>query len=86
MARFQQFQAGVSIEKAAENSGAAASIVGMNLGGMMSGAAATPASSGAAQSKEDIMGLLKQLGELKTAGILTEEEFSAKKAELLAKL
>lgn len=89
MARFQQFQAGVSIEKAAENSGAAASIVGMNLGGMMSGAAAAaPASSGApsAQSKEDIMGLLKQLGELKTAGILTEEEFSAKKAELLAKL
>jgi hypothetical protein len=36
--------------------------------------------------KEDIMKMLKDLGELKTAGILTEEEFAAKKAELLAKL
>ncbi|WP_420154266.1 SPFH domain-containing protein [Siphonobacter sp.] len=87
MARFQQFQAGMSIEKAAENSGTAASIVGMNLGGMMAGAVA-PASQPAQpnQSKEDIMGLLKQLGDLKAAGILTEEEFTAKKAELLAKL
>ncbi|PQA60048.1 SPFH domain-containing protein [Siphonobacter curvatus] len=87
MARFQQFQAGMSIEKAAENSGTAASIVGMNLGGMMAGAVA-PASQPAqpTQSKEDIMGLLKQLGDLKAAGILTEEEFTAKKAELLAKL
>jgi hypothetical protein len=32
------------------------------------------------------MKMLKDLGELKTAGILTEEEFAAKKAELLAKL
>lgn len=38
------------------------------------------------QSKEDIMNMLKQLGELKAAGILTEEEFNAKKTELLAKL
>jgi hypothetical protein len=38
------------------------------------------------QAKEDIMKMLKDLGELKTAGILTEEEFAAKKAELLAKL
>ena len=48
--------------------------------------AGNQASSGGAESKEDIMGLLKQLGELKEAGILTEEEFSAKKAELLARL
>ena len=93
MAKFQQFQAGVSIEKAAENSATAASIVGVNLGGMMAGAAApgavAPTSQPAAQpaqSKEDILGLLKQLGDLKAAGILTEEEFAAKKAELLAKL
>lgn len=38
------------------------------------------------QSKEDIMNMLKQLGELKAAGILTEDEFNAKKTELLAKL
>ena len=37
-------------------------------------------------TKDDIMKMLKELGELKTAGILTEEEFNAKKTELLAKL
>jgi membrane protease subunit (stomatin/prohibitin family) len=38
------------------------------------------------ESKEKIMAMLKELGELKTQGILTEEEFNAKKKELLAKL
>ncbi|VAV70097.1 hypothetical protein PPRCHA0_3795 [Pseudomonas protegens CHA0] len=32
------------------------------------------------------MAALTKLGELKAAGVLTEEEFSAKKAELLARL
>jgi hypothetical protein len=32
------------------------------------------------------MAMLKQLGELKTAGILTDAEFDSKKKELLAKL
>jgi membrane protease subunit (stomatin/prohibitin family) len=40
----------------------------------------------APQSKDQIMATLKQLGELKAAGILTEEEFNAKKKDLLAKL
>ena len=35
---------------------------------------------------QDPMTLLKQLGELKAAGILTEEEFEAKKAELLSRM
>jgi membrane protease subunit (stomatin/prohibitin family) len=35
---------------------------------------------------EDTIKLLKQLGELKEAGILTEEEFAEKKKELLNKL
>jgi hypothetical protein len=30
--------------------------------------------------------LLKQLGELKAAGIITEEEFNQKKADILSKL
>ena len=38
------------------------------------------------QSKEDIMKTLKDLAELKAAGVLTEEEFNEKKKELLAKL
>jgi membrane protease subunit (stomatin/prohibitin family) len=35
---------------------------------------------------EDVMATLEKLGELKTKGILTQEEFDAKKAELLKKL
>jgi membrane protease subunit (stomatin/prohibitin family) len=34
----------------------------------------------------DVMTTLEKLGELKTKGILTQEEFDAKKAELLKKL
>ncbi|MCH2044620.1 MAG: SPFH domain-containing protein [Saprospiraceae bacterium] len=37
-------------------------------------------------SKEEIMNTLKQLGELKEMGILSDEEFNTKKQELLAKL
>jgi membrane protease subunit (stomatin/prohibitin family) len=37
-------------------------------------------------SREEVMKNLKELGELKQMGILTEEEFNAKKAELLAQL
>ncbi len=35
---------------------------------------------------DDVMGLLEKLGELKAKGILTDEEFASKKAELLKKL
>lgn len=38
------------------------------------------------ESKDQIMAMLKQLGELKAAGVLTDAEFEAKKKELLAKL
>jgi len=37
-------------------------------------------------SKDEVIQLLQKLGELKAAGILTEEEFSEKKKELLNKL
>lgn len=50
--------------------------------------AAAPAAAAAAptESKEQIMAMLKQLGDLKAAGILSAEEFEAKKKELLARL
>ena len=35
---------------------------------------------------QDIMALLEKLGDLKAKGILSEEEFAAKKTELLKKL
>ena len=52
------------------------------MGGMMGRPAAAPGG----ESKDQIMAMLKQLGELKAAGVLTEAEFEAKKKELLAKL
>jgi hypothetical protein len=44
--------------------------------------AAAPAP--AAQGGESVIDQLQQLGELKAQGILTEEEFAAQKAKLLA--
>ena len=38
----------------------------------------------AASSTDDKLEQLKQLGELKTAGVLTEAEFEAQKAKILA--
>ncbi len=35
---------------------------------------------------QDPMAMLKQLGELRAAGILTEDEFEAKKAEILSRM
>ncbi|MEL7533739.1 MAG: SPFH domain-containing protein [Bacteroidota bacterium] len=95
MDRFMKFQMGTSMEKSAENPGGGN--VGMDMGAgmamgqmMMNQMGQTANNSGnaapAGETKEEIMSLLKQLGELKEAGILTEEEFSAKKTELLAKL
>ena len=54
------------------------------MGGAMGAAQARPPGTG--ESREQIMATLKQLGELKASGVLTEAEFDAKKKELLAKL
>jgi hypothetical protein len=53
-----------------------------NMAGMMGGANAQKQP----ESRDAIMKALKDLGELKSAGILTDAEFEAKKKELLAKL
>jgi membrane protease subunit (stomatin/prohibitin family) len=49
-------------------------------------AATAAAAQAAAVRPDDVMATLEKLGELKTKGILTQEEFDAKKAELLKKL
>ncbi|GAA4469803.1 SPFH domain-containing protein [Nibrella saemangeumensis] len=89
MARFQQFQAGIAIEKAAESDGPAGTAVLMGgLGSFMNStnAGTLPPQPGQIPDKAQILALIKELGELKSAGILTEEEFTAKKAELLSRL
>ena len=49
-------------------------------------AVAASAAAAAVIKPEDIMATLEKLGELKAKGILTQEEFDGKKAELLKKL
>jgi membrane protease subunit (stomatin/prohibitin family) len=56
------------------------------LQGNPAGAAAAGAAPAAGVKPEDIMATLEKLGDLKAKGILTQEEFDAKKAELLKKL
>ena len=94
--KFQQFQQAKAMEDAAKNGGTGMDMTGMMMANMMmqnmsqqqqnqqnqQNSQNTPP----AQSKDDIMKTLKDLAELKAAGVLTEEEFNEKKKELLAKL
>lgn len=93
MNKFTQFQQSNAIEKAAENPGGGAGEgIGMGMGFGMAQMMMNqqnqqqPQGSGKAQTREEVMATLKELGGLKDAGILTEEEFEAKKKELLARL
>ena len=64
-------------------------VLAQNLAaGLQGGAAAgsAPAAAAIGVKAEDVMATLEKLGELKSKGILTQEEFDAKKAELLKKL
>jgi membrane protease subunit (stomatin/prohibitin family) len=49
-------------------------------------AAAAAAAAPVAPKAEDVIALIEKLGDLKAKGILSDEEFAAKKAELLGKL
>jgi len=65
--------------------------LGQVLAGQLAQGLGTATATAAAASHEpapvqDVMALLEKLGELKAKGILTEEEFAAKKTELLKKL
>jgi membrane protease subunit (stomatin/prohibitin family) len=96
MNKFQQFQQANAIEKAAENpNGGAGEGIGAGLGfGMAQMFMNQNQNQNQNQNvpvpqketKEDIIGLLKELGQLKEVGVLTQEEFDTKKKELLARL
>jgi hypothetical protein len=98
MAAYQQLAQAEMMMGAAEgmkkggDAGGAFQGAGIGLGFAMAGnMAGTMGNANAGQgrpgeSKDQIMAMLKQLGELKAAGILTDTEFDAKKKELLAKL
>jgi membrane protease subunit (stomatin/prohibitin family) len=60
--------------------------MGFAMAGNMAGMMGQSNAQRPVETKEQIMSTLKQLGELKAAGILTDAEFDVKKKELLAKL
>ncbi len=64
-------------------------VLAQNLAAGLQGAgaaAAAPVAQAVGVKAEDVMATLEKLGELKSKGILTQEEFDAKKIELLKKL
>jgi membrane protease subunit (stomatin/prohibitin family) len=95
--QFNQMQAGIALENMSENSGAA-NIAGMGAGVLLTNMMQTQTqpqpqqqqqNAGTAATGNDqqkMIDLLKQLGELKAAGVITEEEFNQKKADILSKL
>ncbi|MBC7719138.1 MAG: SPFH domain-containing protein [Chitinophagaceae bacterium] len=102
MGKFMQYQTAQAIPKFAEGGGGGSGIAGdaMGLGAgvalgqvlaqnLQAGLQTPPAVAAAApvgMKADDVMATLEKLGELKVKGILTQEEFDAKKAELLKKL
>lgn len=101
MGQFMQYQTAQAIPKLAEGVGQGGGVAGdaMGLGagvalgqvlaqqlGQGLGGAATAAAGAVGIKPDEIMATLEKLGELKAKGILTDEEFAAKKAELLKKL
>jgi len=52
----------------------------------MDGARTAPAAAATGPAADDVIAQIKRLGELRDAGVVTSEEFEAKKAELLARL
>ena len=101
MGKFMQYQTAQAIPKFAEGAaggggGIAGDAMGLGAGvalgqvlaqNLQAGLQAAPAAAAQVGMKpEDVMATLEKLAELKGKGILTQEEFDAKKAELLKKL
>ena len=97
MGRYTQFQVASSIPTAAANEGGVAGSgaglgAGLAMGQAMArslGQTAQNAGGGAGAatgSAQDVMQLLEKLHDLKTKGVLTENEFNEKKTDLLKKL
>jgi membrane protease subunit (stomatin/prohibitin family) len=90
--QFNQMQGGIALENMADNPGAA-STAGLGAGVILTNMLQNQQQPGAgnntvndADNKQKLLDLLKQLGELKAQGLLTEEEFNQKKSEILGRL
>ena len=102
MGKFMQYQTAQSIPKFAEGAGQGGGGIAGDAMGLGAGVAlgqvmaqqlsqglqgqAAPAAAAVPVKADDVMATLEKLAELKSKGIVTQEEFEAKKAELLKKL
>lgn len=99
MGKFMQYQTAQSIPKFAEGAGGAGGggvvgdAMGLGAGVALGQVMAQQLQQGlqgqgqaAGVKPDEVMATIEKLGELKARGLLTDEEFSAKKAELLKKL
>ncbi len=100
MGRFMQYQAGQAIpdmaRAAGQGGGVAGDAMGLGAGVAMGQVLAQnlqqglqgghPAATPVPVRPEDVMATLERLGELQAKGVLTQQEFDAKKSELLKKL
>jgi membrane protease subunit (stomatin/prohibitin family) len=88
--KYAQFQAADSISKAAENTGGmAGAFVGMNAGALMGQTFqqnVQQPQNNTAKQDADPFELLEKLGSLLAKGLITQEEYDAKKAELLKRI
>ena len=90
--RYAKFQAAEALEKAADNDGGIAGLgagiaAAASLGGVMAqGLGATSAPAAGATAGEDPFVLLEKLHKLLNIGAITQQEFDAKKIELLARV
>jgi membrane protease subunit (stomatin/prohibitin family) len=101
MGAFMQYQTAQAIPKLAEAAGSSGGGIAGNAMGLGAGVALGqvlaqnlaaglqaphPGAAAMGVRPDEVMATLEKLGELKAKGILTQEEFDAKKAELLKKL
>ena len=87
--KFTRFETADNISTAAANEGGMAGMgagmgAGMSMGQAMMGSMG--GNGGGAAKQEDPLETIQKLAKLKEAGILSEEEFAAKKKELLEKI
>lgn len=95
---YMKFKTAQAMEKAAENEGGGGAAgmgvglgAGMTMANMMMGSMANQNQQQGSQqqqkqSQEDVLATIEKLAKLKEAGALTQEEFDAKKKDLLSKL
>ncbi|MDP5281141.1 SPFH domain-containing protein [Sphingomonas sp. DG1-23] len=89
--RFVRFQSAQAIETAAGQSGGVAGAgagmaAGLAIGQSMTGGIGSAAAAPAAAPGEDTYAQIEKLHKLVTIGAITQEEFDAKKAELLGRI